>query len=156
MDAFRQFSRNLNQVWDDIAEGGRELMARGSAALARFTPRREDMQMGFPTWGLIAAEVTEKDDALVVKLELPGIEKTDVTVRIDDRKLHIRGEKRVDRDDIGERYHVSERAYGCFERTIHLPASVDEGSVKATMRNGILRLDMKKAGASSGRQVDIE
>jgi HSP20 family protein len=156
MDAFRQFSRNLNQVWDELTEGGRELMARGSAALARFTPRREDMSLGFPIWGLIAAEVTEKDDALVVKIELPGMEKTDVTVRIDDRKLFVRGEKRVDRDDVGDRYHVTERAYGSFERTIHLPASVDEGSVKAAMRNGILRLDMKKAGAASGRQVDIE
>src|SRR5688572_27622242 len=100
MDAFKEFSRNLNQVWGNLAEGGRELMARGSAALARFTPRREDMQMGFPVWGLIATEVTEKDDALVVKIELPGIVKEDCTVRIDDRKLLIRGEKRVDRDDI--------------------------------------------------------
>ena len=156
MDAFREFSRNLNQAWDHIAENGRELMARGSAALTRFTPRREDMHLGFPAWGLIAAEVTEKDDALVVKVELPGIAREDCHVRIDGRTLHIRGEKRVDRDDIGERYHVTERAYGSFERSIYLPADVDEASVKATLKDGILRLDMHKAGAISGRRVDIQ
>lgn len=155
MDAFRDFGRNLNQVWDNLTEGGRELMARGSAALTRFTPRREDMRLGFPQWGLIAAEITEKDDSLVVKLELPGIVREDCSLRIDGRRLHIRGEKRVDRDDIGDRYHVTERAYGCFERTIHLPVGVDENSVRAGLRDGILRIDMLKADASTGRRVDI-
>lgn len=155
MDAFREFSRNLNQAWDSITDGGRELMARGSAALARFSPRREDMHLGFPAWGLIAAEITEKDDALVVKVELPGLAREDCQVRIDGRSLYIRGEKRVDRDDIGDRYHLTERAYGAFERIIYLPAAVDEASVRATLKDGILRLDMQKAGAASGRRVDV-
>jgi len=93
---------------------------------------------------MLAGEVIDKDKAVVVQLELPGITRDDCDIRIEKRTLRIRGEKRMDREHIGDSYYVTERAYGSFERVIPLPSNVDPDSAKASLRNGVLKIELRK------------
>jgi HSP20 family protein len=106
-------------------------------------PRRHRFHGGGePEWLEIppACDVTEKDDELIVKAELPGMTEDELEITIDDHELVIAGEKKEeDEDEDGGFRHV-ERSYGFFERAFDLPAGVDIAGVKATIENGILRV----------------
>ena len=164
MDPFQQFGRtfnhafdNLNQLFDSASKGGRNLIENGSSFLTRFVPRREEQHgQGFPQWGLLAAEVTENDQCVVVKVEAPGIAKEDCDIRIEGRQLQIRGEKRIDHETVGDRHHLTERAYGRFERIVPLPVNVDEDSAKASLKDGVLRIELRKQTSTPGRRIDIQ
>lgn len=152
-NALRELGRGLNRAWENVAEGWRELVNRSSTALTRFFPHRADAgpaesgqaASAFPRWGLLAGEVVDTGEAVVVTIEVPGISREDCDVRVEeDGTLRIRGEKRYDREHVGESYYLMERAYGSFERVIPLPAAVDADSAKATYRDGVLKIELAK------------
>jgi HSP20 family protein len=153
-NALRELGRGLNRAWEQVAEGWNELVNRSSAALTRFFPRKgesvhEEGGSGplarFPRWGLLAGEVVDTGDRIVVKVEIPGVAREDCDVRIEeDNTLRIRGEKRYDREHVGESYYLMERAYGSFERVIPLPENVDADSARATYRDGVLKVELDK------------
>jgi len=104
--ALRDLGRSLSRAWENLAEGWRELVNKSSDALTRFIPRNEDERRGLPSaepprWGLVAGEVKESGKSIVVELEIPGVEKQDCIVWIDGDVLHVRGEKRFDRELAG-------------------------------------------------------
>ena len=159
--ALKELGKGLNQAWQNVSEGWRELVNRGSAALTRFSPRRSDDKDGkavvqsFPEWAMVAGEVIDKDKSVVVQVELPGIARDDCDIRIEDRTLFIRGEKRMDREHVGDSYYVMERAYGSFERAIPLPAEVDPDSAQASLRDGIFRVELKKKPSAARRRITV-
>jgi HSP20 family protein len=149
--ALKELGRGLNQAWGAVSEGWRELARRSSSALTRFVQKRDaadgrpvSTATGFPQWGLLAGEVVETDRAVIVQIELPGIAREDCEIRIEEDALIIRGEKRADREYLGERYYVMERAYGSFERVLPLPDGVDRESAQATYRDGVLRVELPR------------
>ena len=87
-------------------------------------------------------EVREDDRNLYVEAELPGIDEKDVEVVLVDNMLTIRGEKRVEQSDAKQ--HWSERYFGMFERQIPLTADVDGDNVKASFKQGVLRVEIPK------------
>ena len=101
-----------------------------------YTPAISSARMS--SWPRI--EVFERDQTLVVRAELPGLEREDVRVRVQDDSLMIEGERRSDMESRREGYYESEWSYGRFSRRIPLPAGADPDQVRAQFRNGILEV----------------
>jgi HSP20 family protein len=95
-------------------------------------------------WGVLAAEVSDDGDKVVVRLEAPGMAKDDFDLQVMDGYLIVRGEKRLEREETKGRYHVTECAYGHFERAIPLPDEVDTAKASASYKRGVLRVELPK------------
>lgn len=89
-------------------------------------------------------DVYETGESLVVSLELPGVEQSHIDVRIDQDDLVVEGERTMQREAAGERFHRVERSYGKFSRRFRLPSSVDRGGIQAVLRDGLLRVTLPK------------
>ena len=152
-DAGRSIGQEIGRAWDAVADGWRELFNRSSNALTHFTRARDDTapagMPSLPNWSLLAGEVEESAREIVVRLELPGMDKNDCQVRIDGHTLILRGNKRFERISEDSAFHVMERAYGVFERHIELPRNVRAELAEASFHSGVLcvRLPKKEDGA---------
>lgn len=89
-------------------------------------------------------EVSETDDEIRVKAELPGMDEKDIEISLDENILTIRGERKEERDEKKRRYHLSEMSYGCFQRSIPLRAAVDRDKATAKFKRGVLTLTLPK------------
>jgi len=112
-----------------------------------------------PIGWMPAMEITEKNEALVVTAELPGISNKDVEITLEDGVLSIRGEKKEEKRE-GEpesRYHMWERRYGSFQRAFTLPKAVDPEKIKAQFENGVLTITLPKSEKAKvqGRKIPI-
>lgn len=103
-------------------------------------------------------EVAETDDAVEVSAELPGLDEKDVQVTLDNGVLTIEGEKKAEREEKKRGVFFSERSYGRFQRSLALPAGVDESKAKAVFKKGVLRVTVPKTAEarSTGRSIKIE
>ena len=109
------------------------------------------------TW-LPAIDVEEKEDEFVMTAELPGMTEKDVTVDVEQNTLTIKGEKKTEREETKEengRWHLVERSWGSFERSLTLPGNVDGGKVEAGFQNGLLTIHLPKREPSDARRVPI-
>jgi|SRR5581483_3653571 len=101
-------------------------------------------------------EASAKGDTFVVRVDLPGVERGDATVEIDDDALVVAGERRREDRQEHEGYFTTELEYGSFARRIPLPQGVDSEAAHATFRNGVLVIEMPlKPEARRGRRVEI-
>jgi HSP20 family protein len=98
-------------------------------------------------------EISETDKAIEVTAEMPGLERKDVEISIDDDTLTIRGEKKVEEN---QNIQLSERCYGVFVRVLQLPPGIDPASVQATMSNGILKLTIPKPAKSEPKKIEVK
>jgi HSP20 family protein len=160
MEVLKDLGSAFQRGWQDLAEGWRDIVQRGSSALTRFFPRKDaqpTQALSFPRWGMLAGEVVDRGSSVVVQVELPGVERDDCQVTVQDGYLRIRGERRSEREHLGASYYLMERAYGSFERAVRLPPEVDEGSADARLRDGVLRVEFKKkkGAASQRRRIDV-
>jgi HSP20 family protein len=103
-------------------------------------------------------EITETDKAIEVSAEMPGLERKDVEISIEDDTLTIRGEKKVEENqkDKDKTVQLSERSYGVFLRVLQLPPGIDPSSVQATMSNGVLRLTIPKPAKSAPKKIEVK
>jgi HSP20 family protein len=100
-------------------------------------------------------EIYDMDDALMVRVELPGVAKEDVHVELHENTLTLRGERKADPQVKEEQYHRQERMYGPFQRTFRLPTPVDTEKVQATYRDGLLELKLPKSEAVKPKRIAI-
>src|SRR3982075_2421119 len=100
-------------------------------------------------------EISETDKAIEVSAEMPGLERKDVDISIEDDTLTIRGEKRVEEKDDKNVQH-SERSYGVFLRVLQLPAGIDPSSVQATMSNGVLKTAIPKPANPEPKKIEVK
>jgi HSP20 family protein len=101
-------------------------------------------------------EVVEQDDAHVLVVDLPGIPKEDIDIRVDDQHiLTISGERRERRRRHSHGRSYSERRYGTFSRSIELPRSVDPSRMEVAIHDGVLEIHLPKLEVSRGRNVQI-
>ena len=96
----------------------------------------------------------EKDD-LVVKAELPGMEKQDIEVNVTDHTLTIKGEKKNEEEVEEENYYRSERSFGSFRRDLELPSDVQAEKAKASFKNGILEVRLARTEAAKPKEIKI-
>jgi HSP20 family protein len=103
----------------------------------------------------IALDVAENDDAYMVKATVPGINPDDIEIVLEDDVLSLKGEILRDEEVEDMKYHVRERRYGSFSRSIRFPTTVNGDAVEATYNNGILSLNIPKAEAVKPKRITI-
>lgn len=165
LDTLKETGKNigheLGRAWSVVSEGWRELFERSSDALTHFAHARNaspPASAGFaalPRWSLLAGDVEETEREIVVRVELPGMEKEDCRVRIEGNRLFLSGEKRFERSSEESAFHVMERAYGSFRRVISLPQNVQEDKAEASYRNGVLTVRLPKLEAQQSRSIPV-
>lgn len=157
----QNLGREISRAWESLSEGWHELLSRSSNALTHFkrnkngTPDNDGALVTFPNWSLLAGELEETDKDMVVRVELPGMDKDDCQIRIEGNVLYLSGEKRFERDTDESTYHVMERAYGAFQRAIPLPRSVNIDQAEASFKNGVLTVRLPKKGNDKGRSIAV-
>ena len=114
----------------------------------------EEAEGGLRTWAP-PVDIYETDDAVVLKAELPGVAKEDVSIEIHDNTLFLRGQRKHEAEVKEENYHRVERAYGTFQRAFVLPTVVDQEHVQATYHDGVLELRLPKAESAKARRIAI-
>ena len=112
------------------------------------------MAQEFPHWSLLAAETWETAISVVIRVEIPGMNVDDLAIDIHGNVLSIRGQKRSGAQQ-DRRYHLTERAYGHFERNIPLPHGVDSGQAEVTYRDGVLTVILPKTDTLPPRHLTI-
>lgn len=103
-----------------------------------------------------AVDIEENNGNLVVKAELPGMEKEDITVSVRDNMLHLSGERKIEKETKDKSYHRIERCFGKFSRTIELPAAVEADKVKAVYIDGVLNITLPKPEELKPKKIDVE
>jgi HSP20 family protein len=112
---------------------------------------------GLPLANLIPnTDVVETDKDIEITIELPGLERGDVEIAIDDHQLTIRGEKKVGDEQKNKNYHLTERAYGVFYRGFPLPPGVDESAIQATMSKGLLKVVIPKPAHPEPKKIEVK
>jgi HSP20 family protein len=113
--------------------------------------RTEGMELTAPV-----VDLYEEKDDIVVKAELPGIEKNNIEVNLADHTLTIKGEKKKEEEIKEQNYYRAERSYGSFVRTLELPKDVHTDKVKATFKDGILEVRLPKTEEAKAKEVKVK
>jgi HSP20 family protein len=158
----KELGRDLVRGWESLTEGWRELLSRSASALTQFGRKSPDkggndglIPADAPRWSLLAGDVVDNGHELVVRIEMPGVDKGDCEIVIDGNTLIVRGEKRFDSTYVGGAYHVRQCAYGYFERLVPLPFNVHAEQADAQFRNGVLVVRLPKQPDSAPRRIQI-
>ena len=135
--------------WDffeDVRGEQGELLRSSRMRAGRFSQVGQQYQFGMssPVW-VPAIDISEREDAYVVTVELPGVDIGDIEITFEDGFLTIQGQRRVAFDPSEERMHRAERRYGAFRRSITLPSYVQPDAIEASTQDGVLQIMVPKA-----------
>jgi HSP20 family protein len=111
-----------------------------------------------PEWEVAwspSVDVSETKDNVIVNAEIPGMSKEDVKVSVQDNILTLSGEKKQENEEKNANYHRIERTYGSFRRSFTLPTPVESDKVKATYKDGILRITLPKTEEVKAKEIPI-
>jgi HSP20 family protein len=146
---FGSLQREVDRLFDDFTRG---------------ISTTDGVNMLLPT-----IDVSETDKEIEVTVDLPGLERKDVDISLENDVLTIRGEKKIEtksddkngKDDANKdrqqkTYHVAERSYGIFYRVIQLPPGIDPSKVQATMSNGVLKVTIPKPARSNTAKIEVK
>jgi HSP20 family protein len=117
---------------------------------------RGDRDSGIADMWNPQVDIFRRNDSIVVRADLPGVSREDVSVDLEEGVLTIRGERRHDAEEEREGYYWSERSFGSFERSIPLPEGVDESKAAATFKDGVLEVTMPAPKEQSPRKRRVE
>jgi HSP20 family protein len=112
------------------------------------------MDNSSPAWAP-ALDISERKDAYLVTVELPGVKMDDLKVTLEDDVLSIQGERHISNDTSEEQYHRIERRYGAFRRSITLPAHKMADAVEASLEDGVLRILVPKAEEAKPKRIEV-
>jgi HSP20 family protein len=166
MMKLEELKQGFASIWDSAAEGWQRLRQSAAGAVTSFRPRDEaavpgkgevDDNFYFPShgWSMLGGDVFEDDKRLVVRLEVPGMDKENFNIEVLDDMLVVRGEKRFERENTEGRYRLLQCAYGSFQREIPLPVHVLSDQAQASYRNGVLRVELPKAAPKKSKTLNI-
>ena len=122
------------------------------------TPQSRSLRSGYleeGEWSPLV-DVLDKKDKIVVRAELPGVDKKDVKITLNDNILNIHGEKKEQKETKKEDYYFCERIQGSYSRTIALPVEVDSKKIKASFKNGVLEVILPKAEKLTTKEIEIK
>lgn len=100
-------------------------------------------------------DISETEEEIKVTAELPGVDKANVKISLQDNVLTLQGEKRQEEEEKAKNYHRVERTYGTFQRSFSLSASVKTDEVKANYKDGVLIITLPKSEEAKPREIDI-
>jgi HSP20 family protein len=104
----------------------------------------------------VVVDVYEEKDEVVVKAELPGLDKNDIEVNISDSELTLKGEKKKEEEIKEENFYRRERSYGAFLRTVELPTDVQADKVKASFKDGVLEVRVPKSEEAKTKTIKVQ
>ena len=143
-DPFYRLQNEMNRLFEDAFQGfGQGFGAFGATptAATALSPR---------------LDIKETDKKFKILVELPGVDEDDLDVDLSDNVLTIRGEKKLEREEEGKGgYHLMERAYGAFTRSIPLGFEIDPDAVEARFKNGVLTIELPKPPELESRTKKI-
>lgn len=120
----------------------------------------DDGELGFsePLNLKIPLDVIENDQEFIVKADVVGINPDNIEISYTDNNLSIKGEMKQEHEEKGAegRYHLRERRYGSFSRTISMPGSVDVNNIEAETENGVLMIHLPKKEEVKPRRIEIK
>ena len=134
---FERMRREMDRFWDSFFE-------------------RRPAKAGEEGEFLPSIDLAEKDNELVVKCEVPGMDPKDINISLSDGVLTIRGEKKQEREEKEADYHLVERSYGSFSRSIQLPKQVQSEKISASYKNGILKITLPKSEEAKKKEIKIK
>jgi HSP20 family protein len=106
------------------------------------------------SWQL-SLDVVESDDDFIVTASIPGINPDDLEITLSGRTLIIKGETEEESDSEKGKYHLRERRYGSFSRSVTLPTEINDKDVKASYDAGVLTLTLPKTEAVKPRRIEV-
>ncbi len=137
---FREVSRlrrEMDRLWEDyFAPRFRGLLPEGEWAPA--------------------VDVSESDDKVTVKVELPGLDAKDIDISVTGEVLTVKGEKKSEREEKKENYHLVERSYGSFSRALKLPATVEVDKIEAKYEKGVLTVACPKKEPVKPKAIEVK
>jgi HSP20 family protein len=139
-DPFRDLNslqERMNRLFDEAGRGWRP---EEPAATTTWSP---------------AVDIYETENEIVVKAELPGVDRKDIALNLENNVLTLRGERRFEKETKEENYHRIERAYGAFSRSFSIPATVNEENIQAEYKDGILKIALPKKSQAKPKQIQI-
>jgi HSP20 family protein len=140
-DPFREledFSSRLNRVFGRSlarSDTGQEMLA-----MADWTP---------------SADISETNKSYLIKAEIPGINKEDVKVTLQDGMLTIQGERKMEKEEKDKKFHRIERSYGSFMRSFRVPDDADASAVKAEFKDGMLNVTLNKSAKAKTKAINV-
>lgn len=102
-----------------------------------------------------SVDISETDAAFLVKGEIPGVNKNDVKVTIENGLLTIQGERKLEKEEKGKKFHRIERSYGSFMRSFRVPEEVDESKIKADFTDGMINITLPKSEKAKAKSKAI-
>jgi HSP20 family protein len=136
----RRFADEMDRMFEDF--GGRNIGRLSQSTMDRFSPQ---------------VDIFERDGKLVVRADMPGMTKDDVSVEVTEDGVVIDGERKYEHEENQEGVYRSERSYGRFHREIPLPEGVKSESATASFKNGVLEVTLDAAQAAKNRRrIDIQ
>jgi HSP20 family protein len=139
---FRELStmqERMNKLFDDVMRN----------------PYRSDEAMSTATWAP-AVDIYETDKEIVMKAEVPEMLEKDIEIKVEDNVLSVSGERKMEKDIREENYHRIERSYGSFSRSFTLPQTVDREKIKASYKDGVLKVVLPKKEEVKPKQIKID
>ena len=142
-DPFQSFRAEMDRLFDSFLGG---------------VPSLTSLRQGFSGAQVMTPtlDVKENEKEIVVKADLPGMDEKDINLTIHNGVLSLRGEKKSEHTDERENYHVMERSYGSFQRSIRLPDTIDEDKAEARFDKGVLTITLPKRPETVSAQKKIE
>ena len=141
--------------WDPVHELA-EMTDRLNRVFGRTNGRRDNDK----EWLAVAewspdVDITETDTEYHLQAELPGLDKGDVKITLEDGVVTLQGERKQEKEEKGKRFHRVERSYGRFVRSFALPDSVDETKVSAEFKQGVLHVRLPKSEKAKPKQIEV-
>ena len=102
-----------------------------------------------------SVDIFENEGEIVLEAELPGMNREDFEVSIENNVITLKGERHFEKHDEGDNYHRVERAYGSFTRSFSLPRTVSAEGTSADFKNGILRVSLPKKEEARARKIEV-
>jgi HSP20 family protein len=102
-----------------------------------------------------AVDVSESDGEVIVKMEVPGVEKDQLHLTVSEDRLTVRGETRKETEEKRKNYYRQEIRYGAFQRSVPLPVEVDAAKASAELKNGMLKVALPKSRQPKAHEVKV-
>lgn len=130
-------SHRMNHMFDDF-----------------FSPTLKTGESSMWNWNPVV-DIYDNDENIIIKAELPGIDKDNIVVDVKGRVLTLKGERSSENEVKEDKYYRRERAFGNFERVFIMPAEIDPNKIKADYKNGVLKINIPKPEEHKPRQISI-
>jgi len=162
IDDVNRLQKRMNKLMEDM--GISDFETKYMPEVKRFQEKMNRMMEDFMedapkvSKGITAplADVKETDDQVIVTMDLPGMDKGDIDISVTEETLEVKAEMKAEKEAKEEDYYKKERTYTKFERFLKLPAQIKSEEAKASLENGVLKIEMPKVEVTTKTKINIE